>query len=110
MNQVETRNETSPSDRWWIPIGVLAALIPILVVVTVATPPDVFSSLVSAPFALLGFVLTLLSPILVHLDKQYIESVSTWEPSGWYYWMIVPPLTLLSVFYIYQRHKHVGTP
>jgi len=111
---METRNEPPERGRWWIPIGVLAALLavgfPILAVIAVVAPPDAFYSLVTAPFVLLGLALTLLSPIFVHLDRQYVASVSTWEPSGWYAWMIVPPLALLSVIYVYQRHRYVGTP
>ncbi|ODR82395.1 hypothetical protein BG842_18980 [Haladaptatus sp. W1] len=112
MNQVveEGDEADTPRSQWWIPIGILVVNIPVLAIVSIATPPDAFYSLISAPFALLGFAITLLSPIFVHLDKQYVESVSTWEPSGWYYWMILPPLTFLSVVYIYQRHKYVGVP
>ena len=108
------RSERVPSGRWWIPIGVLAALLvvlfPILAVIALVTPPHAFYSLLGAPSVLLGLLLTLLSPIFVRLDERYVLSVSTWEPSGWYSWMIVPPLSLLSVVYIYERHKYVGTP
>ena len=112
MSQVvnEKAESNPPADRWWIPIATLVALIPILAGYGLVAPPDAFFSLVSAPFTLLGFVLALLSPIFVHLDKRYVESVSAWKPSGWYYFMIFPPLALLSIIYIYQRHKYVGVP
>lgn len=112
MSQVgnEEAESNPPDDRWWIPIATLVALIPINAGFGLLTPPDAFFSLVSAPFALFGLVLTLLSPIFVHLDKQYVESVSAWKPSDWYYFMLIPPLALLSIIYIYKRHKYVGVP
>jgi len=100
-----------PSDHWWIPIATLAVLGPILVVIGVATPPDAYASLLGAPFALLGIVLTILSPLFVHFDRRYVRTVSSWEPSGWYYWMIVPLFNvILPIAYIYQRHRYVATP
>jgi len=112
MSQVNTDEAESrpPEDRWWIPIGILVALIPIMIVLGLVAPPDAFYALFIAPVALLGFVLTFFSPIFIYLDKQYVESVSTWNPSGWYYYIIFPPITLLSIVYIYQRHKYVGVP
>ena len=43
----------SASDRWWAPIGVLALLAPVLVVLTVTFPPDAYTSLLMArsPFS-----------------------------------------------------------
>lgn len=103
--------EHTPNDKWWIPIGVLAALVPIIALIAIALPPDAYTSLITAPFALLGGVLTLLSPLIVYFDKQYVTAVSDWDPSGWYYWMIAPPLTLVLPFaYLYERHKYVDVP
>lgn len=99
-----------PGSRWWIPIAVLAGAFPLLVVLGMVTPPDAFSSLLVAPVALIGFLLTVLSPVFVYLDGQYVRSVSRWEPGGWYYLMILPPLTLLSIVYVYRRHEFVGIP
>lgn len=104
----ETR---SASDRWWIPIGVLALLLPIQASIAIAVPPDAYTGIVLAPISILGVVLTILSPLFVHFDRRYLQGQSAWEPSGWYYWMILPPLTLvLPILYIYQRHRQVGVP
>lgn len=101
----------SNSDRWWVPISVLALLAPILVALAVALPPDAYASLLLAPFSLLGAVLTLLSPLFVRFDRRYLEGRSEWVPSGWYFWMIFPLLTpVLSVLYVYRRHEYVGVP
>jgi hypothetical protein len=112
MSRVNKGEEGSnPSeDRWWIPIGIVVALVPIVVVLGLVAPPDAFYALFTTPVTLLGYALTLVSPLFVYLDKQYIESVSTWTPSSWYYLMPFPPLTFLSIVYIYQRHKYVGVP
>jgi hypothetical protein len=110
MSQVnkDEAGSTPPEDRWWIPIGTLIVLFPITVVLVQVAPPDAFSVLFIAPVYLLGFALTLGSPLFVHLDKQYVKSVSAWTPPGWYYLMFFVPL--LSIVYIYQRHKYVGVP
>lgn len=103
--------EHTPAEKWWMLIGVLAAIFPILALLAVALPTDVYSSLIAAPFALLGSAIMLLSPLIVYFDKQYVTAVSDWTPSGWYYLMIAPPLTLVLPFvYLYERHKYVGTP
>lgn len=112
MSKTVASTTTQPtSDKWWIPIGVLVLLIPIVGVLGVALPPDAYSSLLIAPFSLLGGILTLLSPIFVYFDRKYLKEQSEWAPSGWYYWMILPPLTLvLPIIYVYQRHEQVGVP
>ncbi|WP_227357101.1 DUF4407 domain-containing protein [Haladaptatus salinisoli] len=108
---VVSTSEHPPTEKWWMLIGVLVAIFPILAFLAVAFPTDVYSSLIAAPFALLGGVIMLLSPLIVYFDKQYVTTVSDWDPSGWYYWMIVPPLALvLPYLYLYERHKYVGTP
>jgi len=112
MSQVNTDEGEAnpPEDRWWIPIGILVALVPIVVALGLFAPPDAFYALFTAPVILLGYALTLFSPLFVYFDKQYVESVSTWTPSSWYYLMPFPPLTFLSIVYIYQRHEYVGVP
>ena len=108
---VVSTSEHTPTEKWWMPIGVLAAIFPILALLAIVLPTDVYSSLIAAPFALLGSVIMLLSPLIVYFDKRYVTTVSDWEPSGWYYWMIIPPLALvLPYLYLYERHKYVGTP
>ncbi|ODR79855.1 hypothetical protein BG842_04915 [Haladaptatus sp. W1] len=108
---IVSTSEHTPSDKWWILIAVLAVLVPIIALLGAAFPPDVYTSLTVAPFGLLAWILAFLSPLIVYFDKQYVTAVSDWTPSGWYYLMIAPPLTLVLPFvYLYERHKYVGTP
>lgn len=99
------------SERWWIPIATLVVVFPMMVVVGLITPPDALYALFTAPLALLTLVLTVLSPLFIYFDRQYVESVSEWEPSGWYYWMAFPLVThIVAIIYVYRRHKYVGIP
>ncbi|WP_227377906.1 hypothetical protein [Haladaptatus halobius] len=108
---IVSTSEHTPNDKWWIPIGMLAALVPIIALIAIALPPDAYTSLITTPFALLGGFLTLLSPLIIYFDKQYVTAVSDWNPSGWYYWMIIPVIGfVLPYLYLYERHKYVDTP
>jgi len=100
-----------PSDRWWAPIAVLVALVPVGIVGALFLPPDAFTSLLFLPVTIPGFVLTVLSPVFVHYDRRYLRATADWTPSDWYYLMILPPLSLvLPAMYLVQRHRHVGVP
>lgn len=110
-NSDPAQGAASVSDSWWLPIGVLVVILPIGVVVSLAFPPDAFTSLLVAPISLTGLLITVLSPVFVYFDRRYLEATGSWRPSGWYYLMILPPLNLvLPAFYCYQRHKYVGVP
>lgn len=101
----------SVSSRWWLPIAVLVALIPLLALFALVLPPDAFNSVIVAPISLVGFTLVILSPVFVYYDRQYLAGTSEWQPSWWYYLMPLPLIGyLLSVAYIYRRHEHLGVP
>lgn len=111
MPETAASSARATGERWWLPIAALVLLVPTAGALALVSPPDAYTSLLLAPVSLLGGLLTLLSPLFVHFDRAHVEEVSEWEPSGWYYWMILPPLTLaLPAVYVYQRHKHVGVP
>jgi len=107
----DSGTESVPPSRWWLPIGGIVVLMIVQAVATVLLPPDPITTLPLLPVAVLGFVLTVCSPVSVHLDRRYVMAVSDWTPSGWYYWMILPPLTVvLAPLYLVQRHQYVGVP
>lgn len=98
------------SSRWWIPIGVLVVIVPILLV-SLILPPDAYTLLLTGPLTLVGITLVTLSPVFVYYDRRYLTTTSRWEPSGLYYLMFLPLLGyVLSILYIYNRHKHLGVP
>lgn len=98
-------------NKWWVPVAILATIIPLGMFISVLYPPDATLGIILIPITLLGGVLLLFSPIAVYFDRKYIAKVSDWEPSDWYYWMFVPPLSLvLPYVYLYNRHKYVDTP
>ena len=101
-----------PTARWWLPIGGLVVLFLLQGVVVSVLPPDPLSQApVMGPLVAVGLVLQVLSPLCVHRDRRYVMAVSAWEPSAWYYWMILPPLSVvLAPLYLYRRHQHVGVP
>jgi hypothetical protein len=108
---VTSAPDAAPGDKWWTPIALLAALVPVLAALGILLPPDAYASLLVAPLALLGGALTLLSPAFVYLDRRYLRAVADWEPSGWFYWMVLPPLApVLAAAYLYRRHERVGVP
>ena len=112
MNEEFTSTNSQPiSGKWWIPIGALVVIFPMMVVIVLVTPPDALFVIFSAPLALLAFVLTVLSPLFIYFDKQYVKSISEWEPSGRYYWIAFPLVThIVAIIYVYRRHKYVGIP
>ena len=78
-------------------------------VATALLPPDPVTTLL--PVAAFDLVLTICSPACVHLDRRYVTAVSEWEPSGWYYWTILPPLTVaLAPLSLLRRYQDVGVP
>lgn len=118
---VETETEQSDSSKWWIPIFLLAIDLPLLVLLFVVASATT-QSLVMEPenpfdvlFYLLvaaGWLLTVLSPIAVYFDRQYVASLTEWTPSKLYYLMIFPFFinTILAIAYIYNRHRYLGMP
>ncbi|WP_277541011.1 hypothetical protein [Haloarcula laminariae] len=106
-----TEQASQPPSRWWLPIAGIVAVMVAQAATTVLLPPDPVTTLPLLPLAAAGFVLTICSPVCVHLDRRYVTAVSDWVPSGWYYWMALPPLTLvLAPLYLLRRHQHVGVP
>jgi len=100
-----------PDSRWWLPIAGLVVAFVTIAIAMWLLPPDPFSQLILVPALGVGFALQLLSPLFVHRDRQYLRTVSSWDPSGWYYLMVLPPLTLvLAPLYLYYRHRAVDVP
>lgn len=108
----ESEDGDRPTARWWLPIGALVVLFLVQGVAVSVLPPDPQSQLpIVGPLVAVGLVLQLGSPLCVHRDRRYVSTVSRWTPSGWYYWMVLPPLTVvLAPLYLYQRHRYVGVP
>ncbi|WP_324661976.1 hypothetical protein [Haloarcula sediminis] len=102
---------TLPPSRWWLPIAGIVVVMVAQAAATALLPPDPVTTLPLLPLAAAGFVLTVCSPVCVYLDRRYVTAVSDWAPSGWYYWMLLPPLTVvLAPLYLLRRHQHVGVP
>lgn len=65
-----------------------------------------------------SFIVTLMLPIALYFDSEAVNEVDTdWNPDSTLYALLgvvaifVGAVGLpLSVYYLYQRHKHVGTP
>lgn len=120
MGGTETsRAGQAVSNKWWILIFLLAAELPLLVVLyvfsrTFITPMPLTSSFGWVFFELtrLGILLSVVSILAVHFDRQYAASVSDWHPSRLYYLMAVPTLVNvgIAIAYLYDRHRHIGTP
>ena len=103
--------DTDRSDRWWLPIAVLAATFPALVVFGLVLPPDAFAMLPAFGVAALGFALSLCSPAFLYFDKRSLAAATAWTPSVWYYLMAVPAVApLVAAAYVYRRHRRVGVP
>jgi len=101
--------------RWWQPIAVLAASLPVALAFSLAfslvLPPDPFSMLPVAAVVLVGFALALCSPAFVYFDRQYLAAERAWTPSVLYYAMVVPAVApFVAAAYVYQRHRRVGVP
>jgi len=103
--------ESLPPSRWWLPIAGIVVLVVVQATATALLPPDPVTTLPLLPVAVAGLVLTICSPVCVYLDRRYVIAVSDWQPSGWYYWMILPPLAVvLAPLYLVRRHQFVGVP
>ena len=105
------RSDETHGEHWWIPIGLLALVLPVLLGFGILFPPDVYTSVLTAPIVLLGFVLTLFAPIAVYFDRKYVTAVSNWTPSEWYFLIVLPPFSLvLPYVYLYRRQRYVSKP
>lgn len=99
------------SDKWWIPIGILVVIIPMMVPVSFMLPADAYTLLLTGPLTLIGFILLILSPLFVYYDRRYLMTTSRWKPSRLYYLMFFPLIgNVLAFVYLYNRHKHLGVP
>ena len=106
-----TGRDSLPPSRWWLPIAGLVVVMVVQAVATALLPPDPVVMVPLLPVVVFGVALTICSPACLYLDRRYVRAVSDWEPSGWYYWMMLPPLTvLLAPLYLVRRHQHVGVP
>ncbi len=103
--------DTARSDRWWQPITVLVATLPVALVLSLVLPPDAFAMLPVFAVVALGVALALCSPAFVYFDRQYLAAEDAWTPSALYYLMVVPAVApLVAAAYVYRRHQHVGVP
>ncbi|NIB99912.1 hypothetical protein [Halobacterium sp. R2-5] len=99
------------SDRWWLPIAALAATLPVLAVFALVLPPDPAAMLPAFAVALLGFALSLSSPVFRYFDRRFLAAASAWTPSVWYYLMAVTAVApLVAAAYVYRRNQRVGVP
>jgi hypothetical protein len=103
--------DTGRSDRWWVPIALLAATFPVTLALSVVLPPDAVAMLPVFAVVALGFLLALCSPAFVYFDKQYLAATGAWNPSALYFLMVVPLVApLVAAAYVYRRHEQVGVP
>lgn len=135
-NQSDENTHESGGGRWWLLIGVLAVRIPVVVgcfltlfllgiFTGVQSPAS--QNLVMLPYSLnrlpwflvtgVSLVLVWLLPPLagmtLYFDRDYVASASEWLPSFIYYFMAVPVPVLsdvIAIYYLYERHIHIGTP
>lgn len=107
-----SESATVAGSRWWLPIAAIVGLLLVQGAVSIVLPPDSGALWpIMGPLVVAGLTLQLLSPVWLYYDRQYLAAVSGWTPSGWYYLMALPPLSVfLSPLYLYQRHQHVGVP
>lgn len=104
-------------DRWWIPLVLTLAYSVVFPVVYLAlaaldTVPLAVTSAVGAGGILLGIPLFVAGLVGLAKDREYVRATSEWTPSPLYFLMFVLPLGgyLVIVFYLYRRHRFVGTP
>ncbi|WP_266078134.1 hypothetical protein [Haladaptatus caseinilyticus] len=110
---------TEKGSRWWLLI-----LPGLVTTIGTAVTSAVFDtsvaalSVLPAPIRFVFGVAVLTAPAIVaigiHFDRQYVASVSSWEPRSEYVllgiamWFGVGiPFGLL---YLYRRHEYVGVP
>lgn len=99
--------DTARSDRWWVPIAVLAATLPAALALSLVLPPDALAML--PVFAVVA--LALCSPAFLYFDRQYLGATGAWNPSTLYYLMVVPGVApVVAATCVYCRHQHVGVP
>jgi hypothetical protein len=114
-NSEAQKNIKEPSGGWWV--GVLLPTLSIIIPIFFTFLAGIFAGFtgqngvvgVSQVLTWILYIGTgasvVISPIAFHLDKQYVESASGWEPSDIYYLLFVPLLNaVLALGYINQRH------
>ena len=77
-------------------------------------------ALVVVPIALLGLALGLLLPVALYLDAEAVGRAEVeWTPDPILYALVgtvglfaqgTPVQPAVALYYLYQRHRHVGTP
>lgn len=103
--------DTHPGSNWWIPIGMRAAIVPVMALVAGVLPPDPFSLFLIFPLTFVAGTLSILSPLFVYFDRDSLMTTAEWEPSGVYYLMFLPLIgVVLAVVYLYNRHTSLGVP
>lgn len=127
----------SPSDdgdtrstraNWWLVIAVRAAsflawVLPLAVLNVYQSSPlnlvyipslnAIFGAWSLVLFGGIVYLIPLLSGVAFYFDRKYVAAASDWTPSLLYYLMALPSLVttdVLSLIYLYQRHRYVGTP
>lgn len=136
-------SQTYDGSRWWywiaaypiysllaIPVAIFGLILfaPVGATMPTGDPqfmgPIVFAVIalvigVSAIYALLGLILTLLLPVALYIDASEITASDvTWSPDPTLYGLVgllnflAAPIVgiIIAVYYLYRRHEHIGTP
>jgi len=104
------------NERLWAFLLIQVFIIPIAAFLGFSAAKLVSLEPTLAPYAPGAMVTTLLAiqllmPVAVYFDKRYVKRVSDWNPSSLYYFVFLGPIgSLISVAYIWQRHRLVGRP
>lgn len=111
-NRYEYTDASSTWESWWY--GVAACLAVVVVAVAVSLAP------ISTGLGVLGFVFASAGvlPIVIYKDAVHVRGTdSDWLPNPVNYFLgvlfgsillVVP--AVVSGYYLYKRHKHVGVP
>ena len=102
------------SSRWWIPVAVVATVVPVSAFlfwfagVAGASLPAGGRLLLSLYWAVVAGN-WLASPLAVHYDGLYVASRTGHVTSAYYYAVFVPGLgTLVAIAYLVQRYRTLG--
>jgi len=102
------------SGRWWIPVAVVATVVPVtLVLLWVAGVAGAYLPVGGRLLLPLYWAVVvgswLFSPLAVHYDQLYVAARTGEVTSAYYYAVFVPGLgTLVAAAYLVHRYRAVG--
>lgn len=122
FHNAQVREETVRFDStgyWWLPVAAVAFLLPLFFIISpLSELSESFTGILSIILDIgigVGFLafagLWIISPVAVHFDRKRVYELSGWKPEWTYYLVIIFGIgQLLSILYLWKRHKFLGTP